>query len=286
MASRTNVWYLESASPGRPAIPIRVTLPARECSDEQQADANTHAVVSTERKRNHEASAAVDSVTQDSNVVVLESSDDDVVEVPAPASTHPSHKELQKPGVPRHPRLSVAQLLSSLHVVEVDTSGHHNNCLWFSTHLAMGEFDSSDQHSSAVRERSDIGRKSIHDEVMRALPDGTGRNHVWWAGWSRQRAEQVFKYKMVMGEAHLYACAQLLQMCIVVVDTRFSQIQVRLYSPGYLSPMSSGTERMSHKRAKRVRFRKSSSKPPCIWVRLAGIHFSALISVQPCERSI
>ena len=48
-----------------------------------------------------------------------------------------------------------------LDVAELQTSGYGNNCLWFSTQLAMGNFTVQDQYSTEKQEASCRGRTLI-----------------------------------------------------------------------------------------------------------------------------
>ena len=57
--------------------------------------------------------------------------------------------------------LSIDKLLELLNVVELETSGFENNCLWFSTQLATHELLPSQQHTNEARQASSQGRASI-----------------------------------------------------------------------------------------------------------------------------
>ena len=58
-----------------------------------------------------------------------------------------------------------------LNVAELQTSGYGNNCLWFSTQLAMGKFTVQDQYSTEQQEASCRGRTLIHSELQRAASE-------------------------------------------------------------------------------------------------------------------
>ena len=61
-------------------------------------------------------------------------------------------------------------LLAQLSVVELPTSGHQNNCLWFSVQRATGQLNAREQFTGAAEHASGRGRKQIHQELLRALP--------------------------------------------------------------------------------------------------------------------
>ena len=61
-------------------------------------------------------------------------------------------------------------LLAQLSVVELPTSGHQNNCLWFSVQRATGQLSATEQFTVATEHASNRGRKQIHQELLRALP--------------------------------------------------------------------------------------------------------------------
>ena len=76
-----------------------------------------------------------------------------------------------------------AELLSQLSVVELPTSGFHNNCLWFSVQRAFRatrKLGATEQYSAHAECSSDCGRAQIHEELLRALPaaadQAEGRN--------------------------------------------------------------------------------------------------------------
>ena len=73
-----------------------------------------------------------------------------------------------------------AELLSQLSVVELPTSGFHNNCLWFSVQRATRKLGAKHQYSAHTECSSDCGRAQIHEELLRALPaaadQAEGRN--------------------------------------------------------------------------------------------------------------
>ena len=54
---------------------------------------------------------------------------------------------------------TVAEVKDQLDVVEQTTSGFQNNCLWFSTQLAMGRADSQTQSSTQRRQRQPARRE-------------------------------------------------------------------------------------------------------------------------------
>ena len=96
-----------------------------------------------------------------------------------------------------------------LDVAELQTSGYGNNCLWFSTQLAMGKFTVQDQHSTEQQEASRRGRTRIHSELQRAWPladkDAEGPTHSWSAGNSRARIKRIYRSQDMMVEAHVFA---------------------------------------------------------------------------------
>ena len=165
----------------------------------------------------------------DDNDSDQESLSEDVTSVPRSQIRHP------RPAVQngtakkrRHMRCSEghpspAELLQQLDVVERLTSGFHNNCLWFSTRLAMGELIGSMQYSYAAEQASEMGRTEIHRELVRMLPEGDkdaeGLSDSWWAGYRRCELERIYQEEDMMSEPHLYALANLLQRSIIVVDT-------------------------------------------------------------------
>ena len=74
-------------------------------------------------------------------------------------------------------------LLAQLSVVELPTSGHQNNCLWFSVQRATGQLSATEQFTVAAEHASNRGRKQIHQELLRALPAAAahrnGSNDEW-----------------------------------------------------------------------------------------------------------
>jgi hypothetical protein len=169
--------------------------------------------------------------------------------------------------------LQPAALLAQLSVVELPTSGHNNNCLWFSVQRASGQLSAPSQYTGTAECQSDSGRKRIHQELLRALPpaaaDVTGNNNVWWAGFNRAQAEQVYEQKLMMCEAHIFAYANMMNRPICVVDTRAHAAVIRVYRPGYAVK---GLD-VSMAAAQRVH----ATEPQCVWVRLHGVHFTALV---------
>ena len=170
--------------------------------------------------------------------------------------------------------LTVDELLQKLNVVELYTSGYQNNCLWFSTQFASGQLGVQAQHSSEVREASIKGRDAIHKEVVCALPgcctsnmDLSGPNDEWWAGYSRNKIENIFTFDLMMAEPHLFALANLLDRSIIVVDSR-AQMAIVRYQPGYVV-----TPPLTVDEACKVR----KNEPTSLWVRLHAEHFRALV---------
>ena len=108
---------------------------------------------------------------------------------------------------------------------------------------------------------------------MQALPanaeNGVGCNEEWWAGFSCARAKRVYCNNLMMSEAHVFAFANLMKRPICVVDTRLSAAVIRIYRPGYSVKgldISLYTAQHLH-----------MVEPQCIWVRLHGAHFTALV---------
>lgn len=127
-----------------------------------------------------------------------------------------------------------SQVLGSLGVVEVSTSGYLNNCLWFSTQVAAGNLSVGGQGSAGVS--SMTGRRLIHEELMCALPTSPthGANDVWWAGMSHTRAQVIYDANRMMVEAHVYAVANMRKQKVMVVDTRMAAVVIRVFHPGYI----------------------------------------------------
>ena len=171
--------------------------------------------------------------------------------------------------------LSIDKLLKLLNVVELETSGFENNCLWFSTQLATHELLPSQQHTNEARQASSQGRASIHYECMRAWPsrdeDAKGPNESWWVGKSRSMLSRAYFQRDMMSEPHISALAQLLSRSIIVVDTRFTKLVITQYRPGYESPSS-----LTIGMARRARLHD----PTCILVRLHARHFRGLLPVD------
>lgn len=170
-------------------------------------------------------------------------------------------------------------LLDQLNVIELQTNGYHNNCLWFSVQLATGLLSAPKQFEVYTEQKSDVGRLQIHQELLRALPAATcmqvGTNDVWWAGFSRARAEQVYEQELMMCEAHIFAFASLIRRPICIVDTRSCVPGIRAYRPGY---SVKGLD-ISLAAAQRLRVRE----PQCVWVRLHGYHYTALVATVQCD---
>lgn len=171
--------------------------------------------------------------------------------------------------------LRIDKLLKLLNVVELETSGFENNCLWFSTQLATHELLPSQQHTNEARQASSQGRAYIHYECMRTWPsrdeDAKGPNESWWAGKSRSMLSRVYVQRDMMSEPHISALSQLLRCSIIVVDTRFTKLIITQYRPGYESPSS-----LTIGMARRARLHD----PTCILVRLHARHFRGLAPVQ------
>ena len=172
-----------------------------------------------------------------------------------------------------------AQLLFQLNVVELPTSGHNNNCLWFSVQRATAQLSATQQFTAEAEFASDKGRTQIHEELMRALPAAAdvemGNNGEWWAGFSHARAERVHVRKHMMCEAHVFACASMINRSICVVDTRAPAAVIRVYRPGYV------VEGLDVSLASAQRLH--ATEPQCVWVRLHGVHFTALVACVECE---
>ena len=96
-------------------------------------------------------------------------------------------KRLRLDGIWAHEHeMSLVQLMDQLGIVEQPTSGFENNCLWFSTQLAMGRLRVSRQDSEEAQWASSQARLEIHQELERAWPvtdaEAVGPNDSWWAG--------------------------------------------------------------------------------------------------------
>jgi hypothetical protein len=172
-----------------------------------------------------------------------------------------------------------ATLLAQLSVVELSASGYHNNCLWFSVQRAIGQVSADGQYTEAAETASDKGRTQIHQELLRALPAAADAhiectNEEWWAGFSRAKAEKVYRDEGMMCEVHVFAYAALMKRPICVVDTRATAASIRLYRPGYLV---NGLD-VSMQEAQRLRV----TEKQCVWLRLHGKHFTALARVFEC----
>ena len=264
----------ESCSPGRP--PIRYQLATR------KRPAAPSAAPSLPAHANLSAGTVVVVNVVDDEVQAAEASP----EVTMPERWSPRLQERKRskpltfPTQQERASQRPAALLAQLSVVELDTSGHNNNCLWFSVQRATGQLTAASQHTEAAERASDTGRAQIHKELLRALPAAAnaavlGTNDVWWAGFSRTHAQQVYEEKHMMCEAHVFACASWLNLPIVVVDTRKRAAVIRLYRPGYVVK---GLD-ITAMHAKRLH----TTEPQCIWVRLHGVHFTALVAAVECE---
>ena len=210
----------------------------------------------------------------------LSSSEVQVVEVPAVPSKRQRQRQSRRRSFSATARavrasLSIDKLLKLLNVVELETSGFENNCLWFSTQLATHELLPSQQHTNKARQASSQGRLHIHYECMRAWPsrdeDAKGPNESWWVGQSRSMLSRVYWQRDMMSEPHISALAQLLRCSIIVVDTRSPKLVITQYRPGYESPSS-----LTIGMARRARLHD----PTCILVRLHASHFRGLLPVQ------
>ena len=172
-----------------------------------------------------------------------------------------------------------ATLLAQLNVVELPTSGYNNNCLWFSVQRATAQLSATRQYTAEAECASDKGRTQIHQELIRALPAAAnvekGENFEWWAGFSRARAELVYAHERMMCEPHIFACANMINRPICVVDTRAHAAVIRVYRPGYAVK---GLD-VSMVAAQRLH----ATEPQCVWVRLHGVHFSALVACVESE---
>lgn len=166
-----------------------------------------------------------------------------------------------------------AVLLAQLSVVELPTSGHNNNCLWFSVQRATAQLSATQQYTEEAESASDKGRTQIHQELIRALPAAAdveeGKNGDWWAGFSCARAQCVYERKRMMCEAHVFAYANMMNRPICVVDTRAHAAVIRVYRPGYaVKGLDVSMVAAQHVHA---------TEPQCVWVRLHGVHFTALV---------
>ena len=167
-------------------------------------------------------------------------------------------------------RMSAAQLMAQLSVVpEEESSGYNNNCLWFSTMLAAGELRCAQQFSEHAEQRSDAGRKAIHDELSRA-PWMHGVNDTWCVGMTMAKANDIFERKLMMCEIHVFALANLRQQPILVIDTRKAFLNVKLYRPGY---SCSGLE-LSDEQVCEL---ECDDVPK---IQLEGAHFQALLHTK------
>ena len=110
---------------------------------------------------------------------------------------------------------TVAEVMDQLDVVEQTTSGFQNNCLWFSTQLAMGRLRVSRQDSEEAQWASSQARLEIHQELERAWPvtdaEAVGPNDSWWAGSTLSELRVTRDRCSMMSEPHLFALAHLLQ---------------------------------------------------------------------------
>ena len=166
---------------------------------------------------------------------------------------------------------TVAEVKDQLDVVEQTTSGFQNNCLWFSTQLAMGRLTDSEQYSEEAEAASAQGRQQIYEELERVWPVTDrrveGPNHSWWAGCSWSSLADINDFQLMMGEAHLFALAHLLQRPIVLVEWRAPSVSIVRYSPGYVvQPPLTFSEALL-----------AREDPTCVWVRLHADHFRGLV---------
>ena len=171
-----------------------------------------------------------------------------------------------KTGLLNKKRMSAAQLMAQLSVVPQKTSGYNNNCLWFSTMLAAGELQCAQQFSVQAEQRSDAGRKAIHDELLRA-PWMHSRNESWCAGMTLAKAVDIYQRNLMMREVHLFALANLRQQPILVIDTRKACLNVKLYRPGY---SCTGLE-LSDEQVLKLEC------DDVLKIQLEGVHFKALL---------
>ena len=98
--------------------------------------------------------------------------------------------------------------------------------------LAAGELQSAQQFSVQAQQRSDAGRKAIHEELLSAPWMHSG-NDSWCAGMTLAEAEDIYERNGMMREVHVFALANLRQQPILVIDTRGKVLNVKLYRPGY-----------------------------------------------------
>ena len=168
--------------------------------------------------------------------------------------------------------LCAAEVLHQLDVVELPTSGFQNNCLWFSTRLATGELSARAQYTASAEEASSTGRDQIHSVLRKVWPvrdsQQCGANDTWWAGFSFDRLEAMWGCDAMMSEPHVFALARMLKRTIIVVDSRFAVVRVVRYRPDLVvtPPLTIDEARAARK-----------SEPTCIWLRLHGNHFRALV---------
>ena len=167
---------------------------------------------------------------------------------------------------------TVPQLLHQLDVVEQPTSGFQNNCLWFSTQVAMGRLTAGKQFSEAGEAASREGRRQIYEELLHAWPvtdvDAVGPNDTWWAGYSLRQIKHIHRSNGMMCEPHLFALANLLQRSIMVVDAHHGPIRVIQYSLGFVvkSPLMFSEVCLARRQDDEY-----------VWVRLHAHHFRGLV---------
>ena len=180
-------------------------------------------------------------------------------------------KRLRLDGIWAHEHeMSLVQLMDQLGIVEQPTSGFQNNCLWFSTQLAMGRLRVSRQDSEEAQWASSQARLEIHQELERAWPvtdaEAVGPNDSWWAGSTLSELRVTRDRCSMMSEPHLFALAHLLQCKIMVVDTRWAfGSHVTQFLPGYaVMPTLTFSEAACEEEA-------------CVWIRLHDCHFRGLV---------
>ena len=174
---------------------------ARPCSCAVQCRRGQHqrTAASEQQKRTPGADRRAAIVVDDDSVVSADlGSGDDYLQIeeqwrPCWVARRKRSMPLSYPSMAERIIHEPAELLSQLSVVELPTSGFHNNCLWFSVQRATRKLGATEQYSAHAECSSDCGRAQIHEELLRALPaaadQAEGRDDVWWAGFSRARAE-------------------------------------------------------------------------------------------------
>ena len=161
-----------------------------------------------------------------------------------------------------------------------------NNCLLFALLQCAGRLHADQQGWAGVPTALDELRRVLHERCLDHddLAGGrVGAAASWCEGWSRTRCRRVLVSGDFLGQAHIFAAADLLQCTVVVVEVTGGRARMLAYPPDYgashrTAALPQRTEMIEITADEARRLRRRAGGGAALWLHLAGHHFSPLLT--------